>query len=154
MAMEDIPAANNPSGRRDFPSSSPTNTRVMESPHARIESFITSVLPTSTKRALLAKEPPEKYGKVIAVSQWGRKRDFVDLFWYATHCEPLTDVLRRLPAQYPEVAHDYHHILKSLVYFVDAESDPMPNMLSSVSWKDVKKFFEREVRTAVRELIL
>ncbi|MBI4128310.1 MAG: nucleotidyl transferase AbiEii/AbiGii toxin family protein, partial [Parcubacteria group bacterium] len=64
--------------------------------------------------------------KIIVISQRGRKRDFVDLYWYAQHVEPLGAVLERLPDQYPTVAHDYHHILKSLIYFADAEEDPMP----------------------------
>jgi hypothetical protein len=91
--------------------------------------------------------------KVIAISQRGRKRDFVDLFWYASKEEPLKNVLRRLPEQYPSVAHDYHHILKSLMYFTDAEEDPMPNLRSSVSWTTVKKYFQQEVPRLTKELI-
>ena len=55
--------------------------------------------------------------KITAVSQRGRKRDFFDLYWCAKNIEPLEDIIKRLPTQYPSVAHDYHHILKSLVYF-------------------------------------
>ena len=91
--------------------------------------------------------------KIVAISQRGRKRDFVDLFWYTTHIEPLFDVLRRLSKQYPTVAHDYHHILKSLVYFADAENDQMPQLISTLAWSKVKTYFERETRRAA-ELIL
>lgn len=62
----------------------------------------------------IAKQKPEWFGavqvlnpqdiavmKIIAISQRGRKRDFVDLYWYTINREPLEDVIRRLPDQYP-----------------------------------------------------
>lgn len=91
--------------------------------------------------------------KIVAISQRGRKRDFVDLYWYAKNREPLLNVLRRLADQYPTVAHDYHHILKSLAYFADAEGDPMPKLFFRVTWREIKKFFEREVTRLAREFI-
>ncbi len=92
--------------------------------------------------------------KIVAVSQRGRKRDFIDLFWYCTHEESLETVLRRLPDQYPSVAHDYHHILKSLVYFADAEEDPMPDLHFKTDWKTIKQYFLREVPKAMQSLVL
>lgn len=83
--------------------------------------------------------------KIIAVSQRGRKRDFVDLYWYVKKHEPLSDILLRLPDQYPTVAHDYHHILKSLMYFEDAEQDPMPKIFFDATWREIKKYFQHEV---------
>lgn len=38
------------------------------------------------------------------------------------------------------------HILKSLVYFEDAEKEPMPKMLVEVSWNEIKKFFKEEIK--------
>lgn len=92
--------------------------------------------------------------KIVAVSQRGRKRDFVDLFWYCTHQEPLEAVLRHLPDQYPSVAHDYHHILKSLTYFADAEEDPMPDLRFVADWREIKQYFMTEVSKAMRSLVL
>lgn len=92
--------------------------------------------------------------KIIAVSQRGRKRDFIDLFWYCTHRESLETVLRRLPDQYPSVAHDYHHILKSLVYFTDAEEDPMPNLHFKTDWGAIKRYFLSEAPKAMQSLVL
>lgn len=91
--------------------------------------------------------------KIVAISQRGRKRDFLDLYWYAQHCEPLVDVVKRLREQYPTVAHDYHHILKSLTYFVDAENDAMPPLAFKVTWLEIKKYFRREVKMVVRQLM-
>lgn len=91
--------------------------------------------------------------KIIAISQRGRKRDFIDLYWYCLHREPLSALVHRLADQYPAVAHDYHHILKSLTYFTDAEDDPMPKLFFQASWKDVKKFFKHEVVNVAKETL-
>jgi hypothetical protein len=53
----------------------------------------------------------------------------------------------------PSVAHDYNHILKSLVYFADAESDPEPIIYFKTNWKEDKDFFEKEIPRITRELI-
>ncbi|MBI2623906.1 nucleotidyl transferase AbiEii/AbiGii toxin family protein [Candidatus Parcubacteria bacterium] len=92
--------------------------------------------------------------KIVAISQRGRKRDFVDLYWYCRHREPLGDIVERLRDQYPTVAHNYHHIIKSLAYFADAEAEPMPKLFFDVTWKDIKKFFEREVSAVARRKLL
>ncbi|TAL50223.1 hypothetical protein EPN81_03380 [Patescibacteria group bacterium] len=91
--------------------------------------------------------------KVIAISQRGYKRDFMDLFWYVRDSEPLLKVLNRLTDQYPSVAHDLHHILKSLVYFKDADEDPDPIFLENVSWRATKTFFQREVPKLTQQLL-
>lgn len=91
--------------------------------------------------------------KVIAVSQRGRKRDFFDLYWCAHNIESLENLIKRLKAQYPSVAHDYHHILKSLVYFDDAENDPEPEINFPIDWERVKEFFRQEVPVITRRLI-
>ena len=83
--------------------------------------------------------------KITAISQRGRKRDFFDLYWCAKNIEPLEEIIKRLKVQYPSVAHDYHHILKSLVYFEDAESDPDPEINFDANWKKVKSFFVKEI---------
>lgn len=91
--------------------------------------------------------------KIVAISQRGRKRDFIDLYWYVMHHAPLLEIVEQLPKQYPTVAHDYHHILKSLTYFDDAESDPMPEIYFKADWKTVKAYFRREVPKIARKLL-
>lgn len=90
--------------------------------------------------------------KIIAISQRGRKRDFFDLYWCVKNVEPLESIIKRLPEQYPSIAHDYHHILKSLVYFNDAESDP--DIYFKASWKEVKKFFTKEIPDIIKKIII
>lgn len=91
--------------------------------------------------------------KLIAVSQRGRKRDFIDLYWCLQNIESLPALLERLPRQYPTVAHDYHHILKSLVYFGDAEEDPMPELYFEADWPVIKSYFETEVPRIADQLL-
>ncbi|MBI4121707.1 MAG: nucleotidyl transferase AbiEii/AbiGii toxin family protein [Parcubacteria group bacterium] len=91
--------------------------------------------------------------KITAISQRGRKRDFFDLYWCAHNVEPLKNSITRLKVQYPSVAHNYHHILKSMVYFEDAESDPDPEIYFKASWKQVKSFFVKEIAKITPELI-
>lgn len=91
--------------------------------------------------------------KIIAISQRGRKRDFFDLYWCAKNIEPLENIIRKLPAQYPSVAHNYHHILKALVYFEDAESDPEPEIYFDANWKKVKSFFRKEIPIIANKVI-
>lgn len=92
--------------------------------------------------------------KIIAISQRGRKRDFFDLYWCVKNIESLEKTIKRLKVQYPTVAHDYHHILKSLVYFSDAESDPSPEIFFKAYWKDVKDYFKKEILTIVDKIII
>lgn len=91
--------------------------------------------------------------KIVAISQRGRKRDFVDLYWYAQNCESLILVIKKLRRQYPTVAHNYHHILESLMYFEDAEADPMPKIYFKADWQGIRSYFRRVVPSITKELL-
>jgi len=91
--------------------------------------------------------------KITAISQRGRKRDFFDLYWCAKHIEPVEDSIKKLKVQYPSIAHNYHHIIKSLVYFEDAESDPDPEIFFDATWDTVKNFFVTEIPVIADKLI-
>ncbi len=115
--------------------------------------FIPAVKPTRYGSVKILSAQDIAVMKVIAVSQRGRKRDFFDLYWCAHNVEPLEKIISRLKKQYPTIAHDYHHILKSLVYFEDAESDPAPEIFFDANWKDVKRFFLKEIAVIGNKLI-
>lgn len=91
--------------------------------------------------------------KIVAISQRGRKRDFVDLYWICRNREPLAGIIQRAVNQYPGQQHNMSHILKSLVYFADAESDPMPRLFFDARWDQIKRFFKKEVASAARKLL-
>ena len=91
--------------------------------------------------------------KTVAISQRGTKRDFFDLYFCANNILPLEEIIRRLKKQYPKVAHNYQHIMKSLVYFTDAEDDPQPDLLIDLDWKKVKAYFEKEIPELTKKLL-
>ena len=79
--------------------------------------------------------------KIIAISQRGKKRDFFDLYWYITKREPLLNIIERVATQYPNLEHNYHHIIKSLMFFEEAEEDPEPQIFFDATWEQVKQHF-------------
>jgi hypothetical protein len=81
--------------------------------------------------------------KVSAIASRGTRRDFVDLYFGAKRFG-LKEVLRMFEAKYAETHYSIIHILKSLTFFADAEKDPLPHMLESLDWGEVKDFFLRE----------
>lgn len=91
--------------------------------------------------------------KVVALSQRGKKRDFFDLYFCANNVVGLEEIITNLKTQYPSVAHNYQHILKSLIYFADAEDDPEPDLLVDLDWKTVKKYFETEIPALTKKLL-
>lgn len=91
--------------------------------------------------------------KIIAISQRGRKRDFVDLYWYCKNREQLIELVKRTPRQYRGQERNLSHILKNLAYFVDADNDPMPEIFFKASWRTIKMYFRREVPKVAKELL-
>ena len=53
----------------------------------------------------------------------------------------LVDLLKLLPIKYPETQINLYHIIKSLIYFEDAEREPELRMLQPLPWESVKSFF-------------
>lgn len=91
--------------------------------------------------------------KIIAISQRGKKRDFVDLYWYCKKHEDLYTVISKSIKQYPGQERNLAHILKSLTYFDDADNEPMPKLLFKASWQQIKQFFRKEVKITARRLL-
>ncbi len=83
--------------------------------------------------------------KIAAVSDRGVKRDFIDVYFICRKIR-LENVLKLYNKKYGKLASNLIHILKSLVYFKDAEEEPMPKMLKPCKWNGVKIFFEQEVK--------
>ncbi len=90
--------------------------------------------------------------KIIAISQRGKKRDFFDLYWICQHVVPLYDSILKVDKQY-SVRQNPNHILKSLIYFQDAEDDPEPEIYFKATWREVKKFFTKEIPVIAKKII-
>ena len=74
--------------------------------------------------------------KLAAITNRGTKKDFIDLFFLLKKYS-LSQMLDMYLKKYSDS--QLFTVLKSLVYFVDAESDPMPHMLQDVTWEEVKE---------------
>ncbi|MDO8626308.1 MAG: nucleotidyl transferase AbiEii/AbiGii toxin family protein [Candidatus Magasanikbacteria bacterium] len=90
--------------------------------------------------------------KIIAISQRGHKRDFFDLYWICQNVQALSEIIPRVHEQYT-IRQNPTHILKSLVYFEDAESDPEPKIYFYANWDIVKNFFIREIPIITRKIM-
>ena len=83
--------------------------------------------------------------KIDTVAKRGAKRDFVDIYFILKEIAPLSDLLKMLTQKYASVNYNMTHIKKGLVYFEDAERDPMPNMIKALDWGELKRFFQQEI---------
>lgn len=84
--------------------------------------------------------------KIAAIAARGTKRDFVDLYFICKETVSLPDAIQLYDKKYKNLSAAGMHIMKSLVYFDDAEPDEMPRMLKEAVWGNIKKYFEYEVR--------
>lgn len=90
--------------------------------------------------------------KLAAIARRGIRRDFWDL------CEmlqsgalTLEQALASYLARYGVKESDLYHVLRSLTYFADAETDPLlPLGLGPEAWDQIKAFFLERAPTALR----
>jgi len=83
--------------------------------------------------------------KISAISSRGSKKDFIDLFFILKKIS-LSKLLKLFDRKYRKVNYNKLHILKSLVFFEDAEKEPMPKMIKKVDWREVKKEITERVK--------
>lgn len=93
--------------------------------------------------------------KIAAISDRGVKRDFIDLYFIVERKKILTlaESFELYDKKFKNLNQNKIHILKSLVYFEDAEGDVMPEMYEKVSWKEVKDFFKKEQKKLLKNLM-
>lgn len=87
--------------------------------------------------------------KIDAISSRGSKKDFIDLYFLLKKYS-LKEILAFFDKKYKDIEYSQLHILKSLIYFQDAEQDPMPLMLKSADWDEVKKKLRKKVKEFVK----
>lgn len=83
--------------------------------------------------------------KILAVSQRGTRRDFIDIFFLMKEFG-LKSILEFTKEKYPMF--NIYVGLQGLVYFKDAEEDPAKGrfkLLKEVNWSKIKKYIAKEV---------
>jgi len=58
----------------------------------------------------------------------------------------LEKLFEKLKQKYRGADYNQPHILKSLVYFANADGQPMPRMHQEVSWEEIKQEIVRKVK--------
>ena len=79
--------------------------------------------------------------KILAISDRGTKRDFIDLYFLCKHVRSLNEFLVLFQKKFGKYDFNIQHIIKSLTYFNDADKGEMPKMYVNIEWQEVKKFF-------------
>lgn len=85
--------------------------------------------------------------KLSAISSRGTMRDFIDLYFICQKEKSLPELLALFGKKYKGVKYNKLHLLKSLVYFEDAQKDIKPKMIEKVDWITVTGYFQSQVRT-------
>ena len=94
----------------------------------------------------LASLPDIAAMKLSAIARRGVKKDFWDIAALLDYfsLEEMLDFYRRKYS-----SHDIFHLLRSLVYFNDAEAQKDPDPLDNTTWKQVRKKVETVVKRYV-----
>ena len=93
--------------------------------------------------------------KIAAVADRGTRRDFIDLYYIFNQSKIITleESLNLYDKKFKVLSQNKIHILKSLVYFDDADRDKSPKMIESVNWQKVKEFFIKEQQKLAKKLL-
>lgn len=83
--------------------------------------------------------------KLQTIGMRGSKKDFIDLFFLLKQFE-LEELFGWLKQKYRGVDYNQPHLLKSLVYFVNADGQPMPRMHQEANWEAIKQDLIEKVK--------
>ncbi|MFH1726167.1 MAG: nucleotidyl transferase AbiEii/AbiGii toxin family protein [Elusimicrobiota bacterium] len=87
--------------------------------------------------------------KLSAIVGRGSRKDFLDLYCVCRRIG-LDAVLRVAEGKFPDRPEFLLQAARALVYFEDAEKEPMPRLLEKLSWQAVKSYFERTAPKTLR----
>lgn len=92
--------------------------------------------PVRQNNLLLADDKDIAAMKISAITGRGSKKDFIDLYFLLQKYS-LKEIVHFFTDKYPDGS--TYLVLKSLVYFDDAEQQEFPEMFENVSWADIKQ---------------
>jgi len=87
--------------------------------------------------------------KLSAVLGRGSKKDFVDLYELCQR-PGLARIMTAGGRKFPLHADFPMQAARALLYFEDAEKEPMPRMLGTATWEDMKSYFESRIPKYVK----
>ena len=86
--------------------------------------------------------------KLSALGSRGSRKDFVDLHYMINRFRSLKEYLNLYQRKYEN--RDMGHILRSLIYFEDAEAEPDILTVQPFDWQGMKHDFEKWVRLLIQ----
>ena len=81
--------------------------------------------------------------KISAIAFRRARKDFIDLHYLITHFRTLEEYLRLYQKKYQQ--QDIGHVIRSLVYFADAEVEPEIRLRRPILWEKLRSDFEKWV---------
>jgi hypothetical protein len=81
--------------------------------------------------------------KLDAISSRGSKKDFIDLYFLLEKYS-LKELFEFFENRYKDIEYNKIHLIKSLLYFEEAEQDPMPIMIRDKNWQEIKEKIKTE----------
>ena len=85
--------------------------------------------------------------KLSAITNRGNRKDFIDFWVLIDRHRSLSDYLDLFKTKFSK--RDVGHVVRSLVYFAEADDDPPLRLLEPISWEQVKT----DLRAAVAGLL-
>ena len=75
--------------------------------------------------------------KLEAIAGRGSKKDFID-FYFLLKDFTIEEIFRFHSEKYGLGLANQYHLMKSLVYYKDAEDETMPLMIKKIEWEEIK----------------
>jgi len=107
--------------------------------------------PQEAEGVLLASIEDIAAMKILAISQRGKRRDFIDIYFLIKQFG-LERIIEFVKEKYPMF--NIYVGLQGLAYFKDAEEDPAKKryrLFKDVNWNEIKKFVIKEVNKFIKE---
>jgi len=82
--------------------------------------------------------------KLVAITDRGTKKDFIDLYFLANRCFSFEKMLEYYDKKYQLLSSNLFTLIKSLQFYYDADNKEMPEMIEKVDWEKIKEFFRSE----------
>lgn len=82
--------------------------------------------------------------KLVAICDRGIKKDFVDIYTLVQNGMSLDAIFALYEKKYGLLDSNRYTLVRAIGYFDEAELTDMPEMLTSLSWDEVKRFFVAE----------
>lgn len=82
--------------------------------------------------------------KLSAIASRGSRKDFIDLYFLINHYYPLEFCLQSYIQKYQN--RDIGHVVRSLIYFDDAENEPGLEILMPFDWAGLKSDFKKWIK--------